>query len=52
MKITIFEIENSLPGLNNRWYTAEEKVSELKRITIESIQDKIYRVRDLKNVLG
>lgn len=34
----IFEVRNSLEGINNRLDTAEEKISKLEGKTIENIQ--------------
>ena len=50
MKTTVPERKNSLGGIKGRLVTTEEKISELKCIAIETIQNETYRgKRMLKN---
>lgn len=39
MKTTVSEMENTLDGINNRLDIAEERISELKVISIYNIQN-------------
>ena len=40
MKITMFEMKNTLNGINDSFDVAEEKICELKDIAIETNQNK------------
>lgn len=50
MKATVFEKKNTLDGINIRSDIAEENISELANIVIETAQNEPPRKKGLKNI--
>lgn len=47
MKTRMYKMKDKLHGINDRLYIADEKISELEYITIETVQDETQRAKKI-----